>query len=155
MAPGILSDQSNAGIVKAHFQRPVFQVVSNPEVLNHETIRSLPDLLEFNDRNNPHHTFALQQVKKDGEHVGFQRISFRVLKQAVDSCAEWINDNLARTTADDLSDVSSGESRPIALFLESDLTLFIHFCALLWMEIPVRPLSYLVLMRKDRNILMF
>lgn len=151
MAPGILSDGSDAGFSKKQFERPIFQLLNSPETRKYETILSLPDLLDFNDKNNPKHTFALQQVKKDGEHAGFKHVTFRALKQAVESCAEWIKNNLGRTAVDARGDVSSEEACPIALFLESDLTLFIHFCALLWMEIPVSLFISRVLLQSGKE----
>lgn len=153
MAPGFLSDKDNFDNDRENFQRPIFRLLNVPSQVECDGIRSLPDLLEFNDKNNATHLFALQQVKTDGEHVRFNNVTFRALMHAVEGCAEWTTNKLSRAPVDASRDVSSEKSRPVALFLESDLTLLVHFCALLWMEIPVCLVLYFNLFKGERALI--
>jgi acyl-CoA synthetase (AMP-forming)/AMP-acid ligase II len=100
-------------------------------------IGSLPELIHFNAVNNPTHLFALQQIRKDGHHLGFHRVTYQSLAHAVEKCADWLKDRVPECSGVDDAQRSSKECYLVALFLESDMTLFIYLCALLWMEIPV------------------
>lgn len=125
----------------AHFQRPSFQLLPTPGSkadLLHD-IRSLPDLVHFNAVHNPDHVFCLQSKQPhDATQCDFTRITFRQLAQAVEHCCVWIlaNINGARPPVvghDRIID----KAPPIALFLESDVGLFIYLTALLSLNIPV------------------
>jgi acyl-CoA synthetase (AMP-forming)/AMP-acid ligase II len=99
------------------------------------TIRSLPDLIRFNAIHNPHHVFCIQS-NADLESTS---ITFLELAHAVERCCDWILTNVHGTSpAEQSADGSLEKSRPIALFMESDVCLFIYLAALLTLNIPVR-----------------
>ena len=63
-----------------------------------------------------------------------RKITFGQLDQAMDACATWIHELVRPSNPRSLP----GQPKPIALYLESDVGLFIHLAALLTMDIPVR-----------------
>jgi hypothetical protein len=133
------------------FKRPVFRPTT-PEPSPHgqedeDTISSLPDLIRFNAKHNPDHLFCVQagsenasQAQPDGavRHYSTRDITFKSLEGAVASCARWIISNVALLEPDN-STVPC--RKPIALFLESDIGLFLHLAALLTIDIPVKLIS--------------
>ena len=100
-----------------------------------DAIASLPDLIRFNARENPEHIFCVQAETAGASRYDSRKITFSQLDGAVDSCATWIHQVVKSS-----SPRNSGEKppRPVALYLESDIGLFIHVAALLAMDIPVR-----------------
>jgi len=124
-----------------HFQRPSFQLLPAPGYksdLLHD-IRSLPDLVHFNAINNFEHIFCLQSKQsQDLTRFDSTSITFRQLAQAVEQCCLWILANIDDAHAPVLGDDGIvGKAPPIALFLESDVGLFIYLTALLSLNIPV------------------
>lgn len=108
-------------------------VTPHSQDLEKDTIRSLPDLIDFNAEANPDHTFCIQAEARppsdSGTQFGTRRISFKDLKNAVGACSEWLVENVGQSRATD--------SRPVALYIESDVGLFIYIAALLASGIPV------------------
>lgn len=108
-----------------------------------EAISSLTDLIRFNAQHNPDHLFCIQaqsahdQVdrKQYGNSAYNSRsITFRQLEDAVDSCAEWLRNALG-------SQYHHGETeiqQPVALYLESDVGLFLYLAALQVLDITVK-----------------
>lgn len=125
----------------AHFQRPSFQLLPDPESKSgvpHD-IRSLPELVHFNALQNPHHVFCLQcKQSPDTLQFEFVRITFQQLGQAVEHCCLWILANIEGAHTPIIGDGGAiKKSPPVALFLESDVSLFIYITALLSLNIPV------------------
>ena len=117
------------------FFRPQFQV--DKPMTSKDTIRSLPDLIQFNAENNPHHVFCVQEERREGRTVDLVEITFLKLRDLVARCIEHI-------ASHDIGVDTPKENflLPIALYLESDVTLFVYLSALLWMGIPVSPLDF-------------
>lgn len=115
-------------------------------------IRSLIDLINFNATNNPEHIFCFQAFAKPANDSGneeddkynSQSITFKALKDAVNSCSSWIRDNLISS---DQAGMSKLKPAPVALYMESDLGLFIHMVALLALGTPVSAKAQLILFR--------
>ena len=128
------------------FQRPTFSLLPIPSDSSTQweplsTLRTLPDLVHFNALHNPHLVFCLQsrQSQCTPGDVEFTTITFRQLGCAVESCCSWILQNIQAAHAARLGDGDIVQKAPpIALFLESDVGLFIHIVALLTLNIPVR-----------------
>ncbi|KAL9599306.1 MAG: hypothetical protein Q9219_003933 [cf. Caloplaca sp. 3 TL-2023] len=98
-----------------------------------DTIRSLPDLIQFNAENNPDHVFCVQEERSKGRPAGLVQITFSQLRDIVAQCIERISSHLVGLNSPE----ADTNATPIGLFLESDVTLFVHISALLWMKIPV------------------
>ncbi|PWY93213.1 acetyl-CoA synthetase-like protein [Aspergillus sclerotioniger CBS 115572] len=115
------------------FVRPVFNV-SRVASTDPAAIHTLTDLIDFNAQSNPHHVFAMQEVCQNGKHIELVSVTFQKLKQAAMSWAHRIQGSLPCLS-------SSTSRRPVALFLESDINLFIHLAGSMLMHSPVLVLS--------------
>lgn len=125
------------------FRRPPFQLLPIPSDADANSRdpspnRSLPDLVLFDALHNPHHLFCLQTSQASGQ-IGFIPITYHQLAVAVENCCSW----LLQTIPDAHAAKFDGEhhvqkASPVALFLESDVNLFIYIIALLSLNIPVR-----------------
>jgi len=126
------------------FQRAQFDVVVTENSNSHSTINSLPDLLLYNARNNESSIFCVQAKTQSGLARNFElvKVTFLELALSVENCCTWIAENTKgayQAQVDGNGKVRKSE--PIALFLESDLTLFIYLTALLALNIPVSNLQ--------------
>ena len=127
------------------FERPEIQLLPIPRAQSKPgspyVIRSLPELVYFNAFHNSDHVFCLQS--KQSQHttaLDFTRITFRQLAQAVESCCSWILANVEDAHSAVLREGGIvHKAPPVALFLESDVSLFIYIAALLAVNIPVSP----------------
>ncbi|KAI1372051.1 hypothetical protein F4677DRAFT_456836 [Hypoxylon crocopeplum] len=133
---------------RSSFKRPVFSPrPSNTQLapdLVESSISSLPDLIRFNSRENPDHVFALQSEICHDELIGSgeksyraSQITFSQLDELIRGCVVWMR----RVVTPIDQNRGTDEQNPVALYLESDIGLFIHLAALLSMEIPVLLLS--------------
>ncbi|KAJ8133349.1 hypothetical protein O1611_g272 [Lasiodiplodia mahajangana] len=137
---------------RACFRRPVFSprppaFLSGSDVVESDVrsdISSLPELIRFNALENPHHTFALQaepnatgHAGKDDYSYGVSEITFEQLDEMVRGCATWVRKVVVPTN----QDTELGQQRPVAIYVENSVGLFIHLAALLSMEIPVLLIS--------------
>lgn len=110
--------------IESFFKRPIF----SPRPLGHRLepdvagsdISSLPDLVRFNARKNPNHIFAKAS-----------KITFSQLEELIRRCAGWLRSTVTSARQNGDSDT------PVALYLESDIGLFIHLVALLSIDVPV------------------
>ena len=130
------------------FKRPRFSPTS-PEAEQRngqDAIASLPDLIRFNARENPEHIFCMQAETAGASQYNSQKITFSQLDRAVDSCATWIHHAVKSSFP---GNSGGTPHRPVALYLESDIGLFIHLAALLTMNIPVRHDHSLTLALRD------
>lgn len=128
------------GSLPPGFHRAVFDLTSDKTESTRNSIRSLPDLILHNAVYNPQKTFCLQakQPSKPGEEFEFVNVSFLELALSVERCCNWILNNIDGTHAARID--SNGcvqKCKPVALLLESDLTLFVYLAALLTLNIPV------------------
>lgn len=127
-------------VVKS-FLRPQFSPRYQKELPQNGTIRSLPDLIEFNAIHNSSHLFCVQAEEDSHEshptdcasEWRLRSITFGALKGAVDACCVWLSKNIPQDSERTLSQ----KMAPVALYLESDVGLFIYVAALLKMNIPV------------------
>ncbi|KAL8730210.1 MAG: hypothetical protein Q9166_004186 [cf. Caloplaca sp. 2 TL-2023] len=106
-------------------------------------ISCLADLIRHNAVFNPDHLFALQSLQDSGGAlVHPTSVTFLRFGRAVEQCCEWILSNLSETQPAEID--RHGflvKSKPVALFLESDLGLFIYLASLLTLQVPVLLLS--------------
>ena len=131
--------------VELHFQRPPFQLLPIPPDPGAHSqpplvLRSLPDLVSFNAIKNAHHIFCLQSSRSHStaEKFQFTPITYQQLGYAVGSCCEWLLQKIPCAHPAVLTDdFSVRKAPPVALFLESDVGLFIYMIALLTLNIPV------------------
>lgn len=132
------------GISSAAFQRPRF-IALPPKDTADEDISSIPDLIRFNSLHNPDRVFCIQsELSKENQpyespnkYSGVS-ITYKQLDDAVCRCAEWLRNSPA--TRDGVQKLES----PVALYLESDVGLFIHMMALQTLNNPVRLLLSLL-----------
>lgn len=124
------------------FQRASFEILLDQSSESISTIRSLPDLIQHNAVHNPDHIFCIQckqSVKGAGPGLDFIRITFLELQRAVNRCCQWLLDNVSDIhVAEVVSDGTVSKCPPIALFMESDVGLFVYIAALLTLNVPVR-----------------
>lgn len=118
------------------FIRPTFGILHQPTNISEDAIRSLSDLIRFNAEVNPDHVFALQEERQAGRCTGFTKVTFSMLQDIVVKCVERLA-NYDLPAAGIQVSVPGRDCGAVALYLESDLTLFVYLCALLWMNIPV------------------
>ncbi|KAK4205574.1 hypothetical protein QBC40DRAFT_271190 [Triangularia verruculosa] len=110
-----------------------------------DEITSLPGLVAFNAATNPDHVFCHQTEshRRREQHQKHQYdtrpVTFAQLDRAIGACAAWIRTSLE--AQDNRSDGRSTNVRPVALYMESDIGLFIHLAALLSLNIPALLLS--------------
>lgn len=124
-------------VMTSRFRRAQFNLLGSEE--DQETIRGLADLILFNAVHNPDHIFCIQakQLSTVSEFE-FIHITYSELAQAVERACAWIISNTAGAHAAKLCDDGSIlKSRPVGLFMESDIGLFIYLAALLTLNIPV------------------
>ncbi|KAF1983330.1 acetyl-CoA synthetase-like protein [Aulographum hederae CBS 113979] len=105
-------------------------------------IRTLPELVEHNAKHNADYIFCRQVLKK-GADLGFRDITHGQLKTAILNCQDWLLgtfEHLERQKL--LSNISDfGRPRPVALFMDSDVGLWIHLLALAGLGVPCFGLS--------------
>ena len=114
------------------FTRPDFSPLQplNTEAAARDSINSLPDLIRYNAIQNGDQTFCIQ-----GETIveNSRRISYQELERAVSACSYWVESHLELGR----KEPESFKPKPIALYLESDVGLFIYIAAMLASGIPV------------------
>lgn len=106
-----------------------------------EGIRSLPDLLQFNAQHNKDHVFCLQ-ASVDRGHGSHERhgprdyvtrpVTMSQLHGAVLACAAWMKRELPPHDPE-----TEPDARSVALFMESDVGLFVCLAAALYLGVPV------------------
>lgn len=130
--------------VKRPFKRAEFDLLSTQGSPSNSTIRCLPDLVLHNALHNPGHLFCLRTTQSSEgfcAQLDFTDVTFSELAQAVERCCAWILASVPNIHAAEVGkDGVIRKSRPLALFMESDLWLFIYLVASLTLNIPVRSL---------------
>ncbi|ROT35235.1 hypothetical protein SODALDRAFT_80192 [Sodiomyces alkalinus F11] len=132
------------------FVRPEFDPIPplqgslRPSTSIHDPITTLPDLIRFNARHNKDGIFCKQaeistglgdQTEQAAGRFGIRRISYYELHAAVKACGNGICESLQ------IQQQATVNDRPVALYMESDVGLFIHLAALLDLKIPVSLLA--------------
>jgi hypothetical protein len=100
------------------------------ETLEQNSINSLPELIYHNAIYNGEKVFCIQG-HDDLEHS--RPISFRELDDAISACSSWVEEKLGTSNGAPDSSVK----QPVALYLESDVGLFIYIATMLASNIPV------------------
>ena len=124
-----------------HFQRACFNLLLDKTDSTPDSICCLPDLIHFNAVHNSHQSFCIQstQSANSTQKPGRINVTFLEFSQAVERCCAWILSNIRGTYPAKLAKNGSiQKSQPVALYLESDLSLFIYLAALLTLNVPVR-----------------
>lgn len=123
------------------FKRAEFDLFLDEDSSTDPIIRCLPDLILHNALHNPDHLFCIHTTQSpEGSQAPFEftGVTFAELARAVEGCCAWILANVPGAHAAEVDeDGSIRKSRPLALFMESDLGLFIHLVASLTLNIPV------------------
>lgn len=127
------------------FKRPAFSSLP-PETGTGgepEAISTLTDLIRFNAHHNPDHLFCIQSQssrdQSDELHPGNpsyegRSVTFRQLEDAVENCVEWLRNSLGSQNNQDEPQIQG----PVALYLESDVGLFLHLAALQALDATVK-----------------
>jgi acyl-CoA synthetase (AMP-forming)/AMP-acid ligase II len=100
--------------------------------------RSLPELIDFHARLNPHHRFCIQAQQKDAD-APLLDVTYAQLKQAILSCQDWLSKNVPDIFS--VQTEKGAKVRPVGLFMDSDLTLVIYLFALMGLGVPTVLLS--------------
>ena len=95
------------------------------------TVKSLPDLVEFNALNNPDHLFGIQNA--NAQDASPCEITFSQLQTAVEYASFW----LVRTGCTNGRTQRQDSVRPVGIILGSDISIFIYMAALLRIGTPV------------------
>lgn len=127
------------------FFRPVFSPIarddhSTPLAANDE-IASLPDLIRFNAHTNSARIFCLQaeafsdksRSANDRERVSTEEYTYKRLNSSVELCKAWLRELRSEKSYR----INQKSNSPVALYMESHVSLFILMAALLDLEIPV------------------
>ncbi|CEL05016.1 hypothetical protein ASPCAL06138 [Aspergillus calidoustus] len=122
------------------FRRPEIQLYPAA----HETgyIRTLPEVVEFNAKENPDHVFCLQAKKNPAGSVpSLISVTNVQLRDAIAHCADWLRSSIQLQLPTASEDGTIRKGAPVALLLESDLGLWIYEMALLGLGVPVLLIS--------------
>ncbi|KAI1432578.1 hypothetical protein GGR50DRAFT_673698 [Xylaria sp. CBS 124048] len=116
------------------------------------SIRTAPELVDYNAVTNPDALFCLQAVKNETTmttttttpHQSFDVVpmTMRRLRDAIIRCQDHLTESgLILKCPHHTADGKLIKSEPVALFMDSDLNLFIHLMALMGFGVPVLLLS--------------
>ncbi len=111
-----------------------------------DAVNTLPELIEFAAKHNPEHIFGLQAradcgvtSRDSGGDLSFFRITFVQLRRVIERASAWLVN----------SGATAGRTRridhipPVAIFLGSDVTIFMYMAALLRIGAPVSIVGWL------------
>ena len=123
------------------FQRPKLWLPTFPGGAQSTSIRTIPQLVDYNAEHNPEYPFCYQ-VQKADDSLRLLDITHQQLKNAVLQCQEWLTENVVELERPFVNeDGSTTKGRPVALFMESDVGLWVHLLALMGLGVPVLLLS--------------
>lgn len=131
-------------------ERPTTSFI-RPSISLHEgqgDVQSIPDLVDFHAKFNPHHTFCIQAQKTEsGDDPSFLDVTYSMLKQAILRCQEWLHETVAELQLplplpqEDEDEQHHRRSvvkgAPIAIFMDSNVGLVIYIFALMGLCVPV------------------
>lgn len=109
-----------------------------------DSIRTIPELIEYNAKVNPDALYCIQALKpQDEQTTKASRVSMRQLRNAIWRCSDNLRGGLIGF--DDLSASKEGQTpikpEPVALLLDSDMGLLVHLFSLLSLGVPAILLS--------------
>ena len=98
-------------------------------------IRNILELVDFDARHNPDHTFCLQEVK---DAPSLMKITFKQLAQAVRVASAWLCQvGVGKHPGERHGGGVRDEALPVGLLMGSDIGIFINLLALMRLGIPV------------------
>ena len=102
------------------------------------SIRTVPELIEYNATHNSHHLFCIQAQKQieDGRPQ-LLCVSHLQLKRAITQCQAWLVNTLSEPKLPS-SSADGTVCAPVALYVDSDVGLLIHLFSLMGLGVPVR-----------------
>jgi hypothetical protein len=113
-----------------------------------QEIQTLPQLVEYNATHNPNYPFCLQ-AQKNFDHADtaiedrFIRITHQDVKFAILRCQKWLLKMIQSLHSPKIhAEDSVTKCAPVAVFMESDVGLFIYLMALVSLGCPVRERSW-------------
>ena len=102
------------------------------------SLRSIPELIDFNAEENPKAVFCYQAIRSENAANGgvVMTVTMEQLRDAIRTCSK----RLRNENPDLLTRFVDGEAKPapVALFMDSDLSLLLHLFSLLALGVPVR-----------------
>jgi hypothetical protein len=112
-------------------------------------VNTLPELIDFAAKHNPEHIFGLQAREKgagcgavsrdSGGDLSFCEITFAQLRRVIERASAWLVNSGA--TAGRTHRIN--QIPPVAIFLSSDVTIFMYMAALLRIGTPVSNVEWL------------
>ncbi|KAI1367018.1 hypothetical protein F5Y08DRAFT_350351 [Xylaria arbuscula] len=107
-----------------------------------DSLRTLPQLVQYHAENNPNYLFCLQAEKRHvtEEPSRIQEITYSTLQQAILHCQLWLNSQVARAQVGTQSGHYT-KPAPVALLMESDFGLAVYLLSLMGLGVPVVLLS--------------
>ena len=131
----------NLKAVSLKFRRPKLWLPTSKDIAESASIRTVPELVDYNASHNPDYLFC-HQAQKTGDAFRLFDVTHRQLRDAVVQCQEWLLvsvQELERPFTNENALIVKG--RPVALFMESDVGLWIHLLALMGLGVPALLLS--------------
>lgn len=106
------------------------------------SVRTVPELVDFNAVYNADYIFCYQARKDDSGNAHLVSITHSEFRDAVLRCQGWLKSTINNLQLPLLQDNGvMSRSTPVALFMESDIGIFVHIVALLGLGVPVLLLS--------------
>lgn len=126
-------DREGRTVEPPQFARPKF-TLQDPELHNHNSLVTLPALVEFNAAYNSRHLFCIQ-YSHNARSIP-RRVTHGELHRAVLRCSVWLAERgLAQPPS--LRSGKIVKARPVALLMASDVGWLVLFLALLRLGVPV------------------
>ncbi|KAI0966729.1 hypothetical protein F4678DRAFT_483642 [Xylaria arbuscula] len=117
------------------FRRAKFHLTGD---FSYDEVHSLPELVRFNALHNGAHVFSYYPETRDGPVL---KTTFQELSNAIDHCILDLRNGVSEEKSPKMQQHNSVPTRPVAMFLESGMSLFIHIAAFLAMRKPILLLS--------------
>lgn len=106
------------------------------------SVRTVPELVDFNAFHNADNVFCYQACKDDSGKARLVSITHLEFRDAARRCQEWLKSSINNLQLPVLQENGViSRNTPVALFMESDIGLFVHIVALLGLGVPVLLLS--------------
>lgn len=128
--------------VRADLRLPTIQIDDSGPAPGPQAVRTVPQLVDFNARHNAQYVFCYQARKQSPGDAGLGTVTHLEFRDAVLRCQEWLKasiDTVHLPVPQENGVIA--RSTPVALFMESDIGLFVHLVALLGLGIPALLLS--------------
>jgi hypothetical protein len=139
--PSSLRGLNGLGNYHQFFKAADINLRSEVPSSNDQHIRSIPELIDYNARVNPEALFCYQALKST-DALGdtdvpppVAVVNMAQLRDAVWHCSQRLLGELGISRE---NKTPTGKPAPVALFMDSDLSLLIHLFALMALGTPVR-----------------